>query len=109
MTRFVFEIFDAFATPDGFDGETVLAGVRFDMGDLAVGDELWVPARSSGDRVLVRVAAFPLMSFTDWTPIDFVDTRPRCLFGSLTVASPDCRLLARWVGSVRSGDHIRRR
>jgi hypothetical protein len=64
MTGFVFQVIEAFVISDGFDGETVLAGVRVDTGDLAVGDGLWVPV-SSGERVLVRVAAFPLMSFTD--------------------------------------------
>ena len=66
MAESVFQILDAFPTLDGMDGDVVLAGVWLGDGDLAVGDELWVPLRT-GNRSRSRVAMFPLMSFVDRT------------------------------------------
>jgi hypothetical protein len=65
VLSFVFEIRDAFDTPDGYDGDVTLAGVcTVDGYHLAVGDALLVPLRT-GVRVHATCAGFPLMSFTD--------------------------------------------
>jgi hypothetical protein len=64
VESFAFRIGDAFDTPDDFDGETTLAGVRIGNGNLAIGDAVLVPVRGGG-RVRAVCAGFPLVSFSN--------------------------------------------
>jgi hypothetical protein len=85
VESFVFRIGVAFDTPEGFDGETTLAGVRIGNGNLAIGDAVLVPVRAGG-RVRAVCAGFPLMSFSnrEWRALSITGlTAAEVLVGGL--------------------------